>query len=225
MHGRRSPAAHPGRRHGRRGFDLDDAMFGIEPNVAVHAPGRHRPARRRPRRHPSTKTRAEVRRRRRQALASRRAPAGPARARSAPRSWRGGGVALGPKPRSYRQRTPKKMVRLALRSALSDRAGRGQGRRGRRLGLRRARDQGRRRRPRRPRPRRPGSVLVVIDRATDRNAAQRSATSPRCTSRGPRAQRLRRARSDWLVFTRATLPGTGATVTDPATTGSGRRPS
>lgn len=33
----------------------------------------------------------------------------------------GGGVALGPKPRSYRQKTPKKMVQLALRSALSDR--------------------------------------------------------------------------------------------------------
>ncbi|MHB1502491.1 MAG: 50S ribosomal protein L4 [Acidimicrobiales bacterium] len=36
--------------------------------------------------------------------------------------WAGGGVALGPKPRSYRQRTPKKMTRLALCSALSDRA-------------------------------------------------------------------------------------------------------
>ena len=34
----------------------------------------------------------------------------------------GGGVALGPKPRSYAQRTPKKMVRQALLSALSDRA-------------------------------------------------------------------------------------------------------
>jgi len=33
----------------------------------------------------------------------------------------GGGVALGPKPRKYSQRTPKKMVQLALRSALSDR--------------------------------------------------------------------------------------------------------
>ena len=31
-------------------------------------------------------------------------------------------MALGPKPRSYAQKTPKKMVRLALRSALSDRA-------------------------------------------------------------------------------------------------------
>src|SRR5207245_2274297 len=39
--------------------------------------------------------------------------------------WRGGGVALGPKPRSYRQRTPKKMVQLALHGALSDRAGDG----------------------------------------------------------------------------------------------------
>jgi large subunit ribosomal protein L4 len=36
--------------------------------------------------------------------------------------WVGGGVAFGPKPRSYRQRTPKKMIRQALRSALSDRA-------------------------------------------------------------------------------------------------------
>lgn len=34
----------------------------------------------------------------------------------------GGGVALGPKPRSYAQRTPRKMTRLALNSALSDRA-------------------------------------------------------------------------------------------------------
>ena len=39
--------------------------------------------------------------------------------------WRGGGVAHGPKPRSYAQRTPKKMIRLALRSALSDRAAEG----------------------------------------------------------------------------------------------------
>jgi large subunit ribosomal protein L4 len=39
--------------------------------------------------------------------------------------WVGGGVALGPKPRSYAQRTPKKMIQLALRSALSDRASEG----------------------------------------------------------------------------------------------------
>jgi large subunit ribosomal protein L4 len=34
----------------------------------------------------------------------------------------GGGVVHGPKPRSYAQRTPKKMIAGALRSALSDRA-------------------------------------------------------------------------------------------------------
>ena len=38
---------------------------------------------------------------------------------------RGGGVALGPKPRSYAQRTNKKMIKLALASALSDRAAEG----------------------------------------------------------------------------------------------------
>ena len=36
--------------------------------------------------------------------------------------WKGGGVAHGPKPRNYSQRTPKKMKAAALRSALSDRA-------------------------------------------------------------------------------------------------------
>jgi len=39
--------------------------------------------------------------------------------------WRGGGVAHGPHPRDYSQRTPKKMIRLALRSALSDRTSEG----------------------------------------------------------------------------------------------------
>lgn len=34
--------------------------------------------------------------------------------------WRGGGVAFGPHPRSYSHRTPKKMRRLSLVSALSD---------------------------------------------------------------------------------------------------------
>jgi large subunit ribosomal protein L4 len=34
----------------------------------------------------------------------------------------GGGVALGPRPRKYDQKTPKKMVQQALRCALSDRA-------------------------------------------------------------------------------------------------------
>jgi large subunit ribosomal protein L4 len=37
----------------------------------------------------------------------------------------GGGVALGPKPRKYSQKTPKRMIKLALQSALSDRANEG----------------------------------------------------------------------------------------------------
>ena len=38
---------------------------------------------------------------------------------------KGGGVAFGPKPRSYRQNTPKKMRRLALLSALRDKVANG----------------------------------------------------------------------------------------------------
>ena len=37
----------------------------------------------------------------------------------------GGGVALGPRPRNYEQKTPRKMIQAALRSALSDRASEG----------------------------------------------------------------------------------------------------
>ncbi len=36
--------------------------------------------------------------------------------------WRGGGVVFGPTPRSYRQRTPKRMKRQAIRMTLSDKA-------------------------------------------------------------------------------------------------------
>lgn len=36
--------------------------------------------------------------------------------------FKGGGVVHGPQPRDYSQRTPKKMIAAALRSALSDRA-------------------------------------------------------------------------------------------------------
>jgi large subunit ribosomal protein L4 len=38
---------------------------------------------------------------------------------------KGGGIAFGPKPRSYRQNTPKKMRRLALLSALRDKVANG----------------------------------------------------------------------------------------------------
>src|SRR4029078_2417121 len=38
------------------------------------------------------------------------------------RPYAGGGIVHGPTPRSYAQRTPKKMIAAALRGALSDRA-------------------------------------------------------------------------------------------------------
>lgn len=101
--------------------DLDDAMFGIQPNVAVmHQVVTAQLARRRAGTQ-STKTRSEVRGG--GAKPYRQKGTGNSRQGSirAPH-FNGGGIALGPKPRSYAQRTPKKMIRLALRSALSDRA-------------------------------------------------------------------------------------------------------
>jgi large subunit ribosomal protein L4 len=100
--------------------ELAEEIFGIEPNVAVmHQVVTAQLAAKRSGTQ-STKTRAEVR----GGGAKPWKQKGTGRARQgsirAPH-WRGGGVALGPKPRSYAQRTPKKMVRLALRSALSDR--------------------------------------------------------------------------------------------------------
>ena len=101
--------------------DLDAAVFGIQPNVPVmHQVVTAQLAARRAGTH-STKTRSDAR----------GGGAKPYRQKGTGRTrqgsiraphYTGGGVALGPKPRSYAQRTPKKMIRLALRSALSDRA-------------------------------------------------------------------------------------------------------
>jgi len=101
--------------------ELDDAVFGLEPNVPVmHQVVVAQLAAARAGTQ-STKTRAEVS----GGGAKPFKQKGTGRARQgstrAPQ-WRGGGVALGPKPRKYDQRTPKKMKKLALRSALSDRA-------------------------------------------------------------------------------------------------------
>ena len=100
---------------------LDDSVFGIEPNIGVmHQVVNAQLGARRSGTH-STKTRAEVA----GGGAKPWRQKGTGRARHGSiRSpqWRGGGVAHGPRPRDYSQRTPKKMVRLALHSALSDRA-------------------------------------------------------------------------------------------------------
>lgn len=105
--------------------DLNPDIFGIEPNTDVmHQVVTAQLAAKRAGTH-STKTRAEVRGG--GAKPWRQKGLGRARHGSirSPQ-WAGGGVAHGPKPRDYSQRTPKKMKRLALRSALSARAAAGQ---------------------------------------------------------------------------------------------------
>jgi large subunit ribosomal protein L4 len=106
-------------------FKLDASIFGIEPNLSVMhqvvtaqlAALRSGSA--------NTKTRAEVRGGGKKPWRQKglgRARHGSIRSPQ----WRGGGVVHGPTPRDYSQRTPKKMRRLALYSALSTRAGDGE---------------------------------------------------------------------------------------------------
>jgi large subunit ribosomal protein L4 len=105
-------------------LDLDAEIFGTQPHVAVmHQVVTAQLAHRRSGTQ-STKTRAEVRGGGRKPFKQK--GTGNARQGStrAPH-FSGGGVALGPKPRKYDQKTPKKMIKLALRSALSDRANEG----------------------------------------------------------------------------------------------------
>ena len=100
---------------------LEPTYFGVTPNVAVmHQVVTAQLAAKRAGTQ-STKTRKEVRGGGKKPF--RQKGTGGARQGTirAPH-YPGGGIALGPKPRSYEQRTPKKMIRLALCSALSDRA-------------------------------------------------------------------------------------------------------
>jgi len=100
---------------------LPQEYFGIEPNVSVmHQVVTAQLAHRRAGTQ-STKTRSEVRGGGKKPFGQK--GTGNARQGSirAPH-FSGGAVALGPKPRKYSQKTPKKMISLALRSALSDRA-------------------------------------------------------------------------------------------------------
>ena len=101
--------------------DLDPAIFGLEPNMGViHQVVTAQRAAGRAGTH-STLTRREVRGGGRKPWRQKgigRARQGSIRSPQ----WVGGGVAHGPKPRSYRQRTNKKVRRLALYGALSARA-------------------------------------------------------------------------------------------------------
>ena len=104
--------------------ELAESVFGIQPNVPVmHQVVTAQLAARRAGTQ-STKTRAEVSGGGKKPFKQK--GTGNARQGStrAPH-FSGGGVALGPKPRKYDQKTPKKMINLALRSALSDRAAEG----------------------------------------------------------------------------------------------------
>ncbi len=183
---------------------LDEELFGIEPNIPVlHQVVTAQLAARRRGTH-STRTRAEVRGG--GAKPYRQKGTGRARQGSirAPQ-FTGGGIVHGPKPRSYRQKVNKKMVRLALRSALSDRA------RSERVMVV---DQWSFEAPRTKDAvaaldalALEGRVLVVVDR--DDQTAIRSFRNL------PSVQLLERGElnaydilcSDWLVFTSATLPG------------------
>src|SRR6202789_1200576 len=100
---------------------LEPTYFGVTPNMAVmHQVVKAQLAAKRSGTQ-STKTRKEVRGGGKKPFNQKGtggARQGTIRAPHSP----GGGIALGPKPRSYEQKTPKKMIRLALYSALSDRA-------------------------------------------------------------------------------------------------------
>lgn len=195
--------------------DLDDAWFGATPNMALmHQVVTAQLAARRSGTQ-STLTRAEVR----GGGAKPWKQKGTGRARQGSiRSpqWQGGGVALGPKPRSYAQKTPKKMIRAALVSALSDRAS--DGRVAvvsdwtlaaaktsaavaalRVLGLE-------------------GRVLVVVS-PTDEVAARSFRNLPNVHLLTPgQLNAYDVLCSDWVVFSQETLPGSRAAVSPSSTT-------
>jgi large subunit ribosomal protein L4 len=187
--------------------DLEPSIFGIQPNLAVlHQVVTAQLAAIRAGTQ-STKTRAQVR----GGGAKPFAQKGTGRARqgsSRSPSMSGGGVALGPKPRSYRQHTPKKMVRLALLSALSDRAATnrvalvdqwgwdGPKTKDAVAALRNLKVT--------------GSVLVVL--ADDETVASRSfANLPNATTTSfGQLSAHDVLRNDWILFSDRTLPGSDA---------------
>jgi large subunit ribosomal protein L4 len=100
---------------------LEPTIFGIEPNMAVlHQVIKAQLAAKRAGTQ-STKTRKQVRGGGKKPF-NQKGTGGARQGTIRAPHYPGGGVALGPKPRKYDQKTPKKMIRLALNSALSDRA-------------------------------------------------------------------------------------------------------
>ncbi|HZJ85010.1 MAG TPA: 50S ribosomal protein L4 [Syntrophomonadaceae bacterium] len=99
-------------------LELNEDIFGIEPNEAVMADFVKMQLANKRQGSSSTKTRAEVRGGGRKPW--RQKGTGRARVGSTRNPiWVGGGVTFGPRPRDYSYRLPKKVRRLALKSALS----------------------------------------------------------------------------------------------------------
>jgi large subunit ribosomal protein L4 len=100
---------------------LEPTIFGIVPNMAVmHQVVKAQLAAKRSGTQ-STKTRKEVRGGGTKPF-NQKGTGGARQGTIRAPHYPGGGIAHGPKPRKYDQKTPKKMIRLALYSALSDRA-------------------------------------------------------------------------------------------------------
>ena len=101
-------------------LDLDERVFGVDPNQAVlHQAVVAQLANRRKGTH-DTRTRSEVAGGTHKIWRQK----GTGRARQGDRRaphWTGGGTAFGPHPRSHNRSMPRKMRRLAMRSALSAR--------------------------------------------------------------------------------------------------------
>jgi large subunit ribosomal protein L4 len=101
--------------------ELPAELFDVEPNIALmHQVVTAQLAAKRQGTH-ATKTRAQVSgggKKPYRQKGTGRARQGSTRAPQ----FTGGGVVHGPQPRDYSERTPKKMIRAALRGALSDRA-------------------------------------------------------------------------------------------------------
>ena len=100
--------------------EVADAYFAVQPNVpvmhqVVTAQLAHRRAGTQ-----ATKTRSEVSGTGKKPF-NQKGTGGARQGSTRAPHYTGGGIAHGPQPRKYTQRTPRKMVRLALASALSDR--------------------------------------------------------------------------------------------------------
>lgn len=101
-----------------RQIDLDESVFGVQPNKSVVHQALVKQLANRRAGTVSTKTRSEVAGSTKKLYRQKHTGFARAGSRRSP-TRHGGGIAFGPKPRSYYQRLPRKMKRLAIKSILS----------------------------------------------------------------------------------------------------------